>query len=638
MARNVLYKHLCTPETLRIGWHLAQRDSRDNFLRDVVGYADFAASLSETITYVLRDLVARRFQPRHILEIDVPKSGLSVRPGNVLPMPDAVVLHAIVLLIAPRLDRRLSDQAFSYRLAKDWEKRISKGHGMFRQAPRDIPFLRNATIRQFDPFESWYDAWPEFDRTRRDAVLSDGYTHLTRTDITAYFENIDLRILENALRETLPNEPVLVQLLLRILAAWTRRTEGGTPVGRGIPQGNDVSSFLANIYLLPLDKALIAFCKKHDATWFRYVDDIDVYTHSAEAARAVVFEINESLRALHLNLQGSKTEILTGDDLVIEHENSDQLLLDRIWSVIDRLDCRARANAKTVTALLSDLRPLTKRFRRGLPASVRKLGKWDNRTLRRLMTCYGKTGRPYLKNVALACLKELPELRMLNKSLAYLGQLDYQLHRELVVKMLGMLEDGVFPLSYQTARVIEQIGVMHPETFGSIASRVRRYALASKRDWTVRQKAGETIAVYPYREDHAASVASKLLDDPEPWVRRAGLVLLTRGKVQTVRERLQDLAYHPDPPLNELALYYDRHLRDDSFAQQQLRMLRKGSQTDLSLSRQVTRWWLVSCNPSKRVVNNLRGYLEGIKSKSARICWHRDSLLKRTEWIVGHSN
>ena len=149
----------------------------------------------------------------------------------------------------------------------------------------------------------------------------------------------------------------------------------GLQVGRGIPQGNEVSSFLGNIYLLPFDKALTEFCRKHDATWFRYVDDVDVYTRSAEAARAVVFEINEILRSLHLNLQGSKTEILTGDELVTEYENSDQELLDRVWSELERLDCRAKANAKTVTTLLRDLRPLAERFRRGLPASVHRLKK-----------------------------------------------------------------------------------------------------------------------------------------------------------------------------------------------------------------------------------------------------------------------
>ena len=49
VARNALYKRLCTRETLQIGWHLAHADSRDDFLRDVVGYADFAASLRERI-------------------------------------------------------------------------------------------------------------------------------------------------------------------------------------------------------------------------------------------------------------------------------------------------------------------------------------------------------------------------------------------------------------------------------------------------------------------------------------------------------------------------------------------------------------------------------------------------------------
>ena len=45
MARDALFKKLCTTETLQLGWHLAQADSRDDFFRDPVRYADFAASL-----------------------------------------------------------------------------------------------------------------------------------------------------------------------------------------------------------------------------------------------------------------------------------------------------------------------------------------------------------------------------------------------------------------------------------------------------------------------------------------------------------------------------------------------------------------------------------------------------------------
>ena len=635
MVRNALYRRLCTPETLQLGWHLAHSASRDDFFRDAVGYADFAASLKERIKYLLPDLESGRFRPRHLVEVDVPKSGLSVRPGHVLPIAEAMVLHAVVFLIAPKLDKTLSEQVFSYRLVEDWDRAAAKGKSIFREAEHQLPFLKGSTIRQFDPLDSWYTAWPDFDKARRDAVSTHGFTHLTRTDITAYFENIDLRILENLLREKIPTEPQLIQLLIRTLEAWTRRTSGGTPVGRGIPQGNPVSSFLGNLYLIPLDHALTGFSGKKSAMWFRYVDDVEVYTRSAEDAREVVFVINESLRALHLNLQGSKTEILSGTELAAERLDPDQDVIDEVDDQLRWLDCKDKANSIAVTTHLKRLRPIARRFRTRLPGSVLKLSKKDNRKVRRLMTCYGRTGRPYLKSVALACLRELPELRMLDKSLRYLSQLDYSLHQPLADSLLEMLEAGVFPLPYQAARVIEQIGLLHPDDSRAIPSRLRRYALARKHEWTVRQKAGEALSVYPYREDHAVSVASGLLCDPEPWVRRAGLVLLVRGPVSVVRSRVHELIYHPDPPLSDLALYYDRHLRDEEFVRSQLVSLRKSNQSDFTRSKQMARCWLISCHESPQIVAQLRHYVQSIESKSSRIKWHRDALVKRTGWVDG---
>lgn len=96
-----------------------------------------------------------------------------------------------------------------------------------------------------------------------------------------------------------------------------------------------VSSFLGNLYLTPLDDALDVFARKKGAKWFRYVDDVKVFTKSYEDAREAVFLINSVLRNLHLNLQGSKTDILFGPDLENELFDKD---LEQVNELISKAE------------------------------------------------------------------------------------------------------------------------------------------------------------------------------------------------------------------------------------------------------------------------------------------------------------
>lgn len=634
MPKDSLFRALCTPAVMKIGWHLAQLDSRDDFLSDPVDYSDFASTLSERLPYIVEEIKHQRYRPRHLLDVEVPKSGLSVRPGNVLPLEESIVLHAIVYLMAPRLDRKLERNVYSYRLHPDWEKRVRKGKDLFKEDQRELPFLRRRTIRQFDPMEAWYVAWPDFDHERRRAFADKGFTHATKTDITAYFENVDLRHLDTQLRALLPQEPAILGLLMRILESWTRTTSTGVLIGRGIPQGNDVSSFLANLYLIPLDTALTRFCKRRKATWYRYVDDVDVYSRDYSSARDAVFVINEALRGLHLNLQGSKTEIVEGKDLAKALDDSESRVVDAAWREIQSFDCRSSTAQRRVTEALKQLRPCGQRFRRGLPESVRKMANRDSRILRRLMTVYGRCGRPWLLEVAFAALRELPELRMLSKCLRYLSQQRYALHHSIVRRLLALIEEGQLPIPYQTARVVETIGMMHPSLPRQFSMRLRNYGLGRKRDWVIRQKLGEALVTFPSSETKMERDAERLLKDDHPWVRRAGCVLLSRAGVEQVRRRVRRLVYHPDQGVGRLALFWSRHLDDKHFALEAIASLGKVSQTDYVFLRQVPRLWLLRCSPDLEVVKALRAHIVGSRrSTSGKVIWHRQQLLKATRWV-----
>lgn len=634
MSQNRLFKQLCSSEVIRTAWHLAHADSRDNFVLDPVGYVDFASSLNDRLKHLVEQVQTYRYRPRQLLDIDLPKSGLSVRPGNVLPIEEAILLYAITYLLAPILDKRLEKSVYSYRLPPDWKKRLKKTRSLFRESKVEFPFLKRATIRSISPFDAWYELWPEFEKAAVQACTQEGYTHLTKTDISAYFENIDLRLLETQIRSLLKREEDrIIELLFRILEGWTRITSMGTPIGRGIPQGNQVSSFLGNIYLIPLDRELTRFCKRYDGKWFRYVDDVKVFTRSDEDARQAVFVINDALRALYLNLQGSKTEILSGDRLVEELDNTDLENVERVFEKIERIDPDDPRNTKRVTLRLQGLGRYISRFRRERQKAVRNLNPKQSRLLRRLMTIYGFCGRPHLRKVALTALRELPDLKILEKSLTYLSQMNYATHDVITDNLFKMLAARQLPFPYQTGSVLEAIALMHPKRSRDVASLARKYGLATKQHWFVSQKALEAISAYPYKPEYAQRLSDKYLVNNHPIVRRAACVLLLRSPKLHVRKKLDGLIYHPDPSLSHLALYFLRLLQNRQFAQQELSRIRKSEHTDLAMQRTLPCLYAMAATEDRIIGGAAYDYLnKRFTTRSTKLNWHRHRLLNTLLW------
>ena len=634
MQENRLFRKLLRPPTLRVGWHLAHSDSRDDFVSDPVGYQDIAANLSMGLEFLIHELRHDRYRPRNLISVDLPKSGFGIRPGNVLPIEEAALLHSIAYLLAPRLDSHLSSSVYSYRLHKEWRKRVKQGKSLFREGDEEIPFLKGKTIRKIDPFEPWYVAWPEFDRQRMALVTNEGYTHLTRTDISAYFENIDLAVLESLLRQRVPREPILMSLLARLLHCWTRTTSTGVPVGRGIPQGNDVSSFLGNIYLLPLDHALDRYCARRDAVWLRYVDDVEVYSKDSVTAREVISVINGALRQLHLNIQGSKTEIYEGRALSEELSSAELVVATEVCNALQRIDWSSKGASTEATRLLKRVRPIAARFRRGLPVAAHNLNKKDNRLFRRLLTAYGLAHRPYLKNAAIAALEEPPELRILTKCLRYLHQLPESVHAEIVDRLIAIITSTPALISYHSAAILACLHRLHPSSNRlHIVKEITHIGFQQRSDWHVRQRALGLLSVLPAREGTALRRANNSLKHHHPFVRRAAMLMLIRARVPDVRSSLTSLMSDPDPAISRLAVHWSRVLQSTDMAQKVLAGMSRRAANNQNFVWHVPMLYLIRCNDDPSVGKGLRSEVARYQSsKSARVQWHIRRLWVATEW------
>lgn len=119
---NKLYKKLLSLPLLKRAWHLARTDARTDFIYDPYKYNDYAYNLEENLKGLLISLKQDTYHPQPVLQIDVPKSSLAVRPGSTIEIEDRIVLFAITCLIAPDLDKKLPSTVYSYRLKKGLDK------------------------------------------------------------------------------------------------------------------------------------------------------------------------------------------------------------------------------------------------------------------------------------------------------------------------------------------------------------------------------------------------------------------------------------------------------------------------------------------------------------------------------------
>lgn len=267
--------------TLRKAWYLIKhRPDSKGFDEQTI--KDFELGLNKNLDQIRNELLSDQYKFIPLRGCPIKKLDGKPRPLKIPAVKDRVVQKAIEINIRKYLELKYKIRnpvSFAYiKSVKGEEVR--------------------SVMKAVEKVRSFYN---------------DGCKWIYAADIKKFFDSVDVELLLNKyIFPALPDDTInqLIKGALNIeLGNRLELEERGfncfTPDGVGIPQGGTLSPLFANIYLYPLDEAMI----KKGFNMIRYADDFVVMCRSKEEAykanelaKSIIKKLNIELYPLKENL------------------------------------------------------------------------------------------------------------------------------------------------------------------------------------------------------------------------------------------------------------------------------------------------------------------------------------------------
>jgi hypothetical protein len=249
-----------------------------------------ARASSETIISELTEELRNpdQFEPRAAFAFFPPKNQLCDRRLIYIPIKDLTVRYSMAIVFSEQIESEIHPQCFAYRRATG-------------------NYVRNRFTEEFST-----GGWARFCQWQSERCGDNSI--LLRTDISSFYDSISHDYLVNAICRhlVLPPECALVSLFKRLLkvpviyySPSTNQIAGPEITSQGLPIGDGVEGYLANLYLKDVDDAMI----HAQARYGRYVDDIRLFGNSRQEVLQHLRILQEQLLRKGLNLNSSKTKM-----------------------------------------------------------------------------------------------------------------------------------------------------------------------------------------------------------------------------------------------------------------------------------------------------------------------------------------
>lgn len=287
-----------------------KKDMRDDWFCDPLQYKD---SLNKE---VIDDYFKKRcsnpkiYDASNSEQFNLPKNGFTLRYTLETNVYDRVCYQALTDTVAKDLDALLSERVYNHRVNGD----------------SSYMFKHNV------------DAWRAYVSHVKEEFES-GNKYLLVTDIQNYFESIDIRKLVLAAKGLVGETKAsgdeqfmfsrCFDQIQKLLNKWTKYEN------TGIPQNRDASSFLANLFMISIDREMM----HKGYNYFRYMDDIRIVCDDHFHARKALKDLIVCLRHSVLNVNAKKTKILNQESPDLEDfippPNREIERIDSLWKSKD---------------------------------------------------------------------------------------------------------------------------------------------------------------------------------------------------------------------------------------------------------------------------------------------------------------
>ena len=281
-------------------WRKIVKDQlRNQDIKDLYDNYDLNFNIDERAEALRRQILQGNYRASQPLIYRLEKK-MGICRHMVIPQPiDALVLQVLIEEINDEvLKNQPSEKAFFSR----------SRHNI--PLPHDVEGYGLSTI----------SLWKKLQKTIY------GFTEekdlLVTTDISNYYDSIDIRELHKVFLGYTKTNEVIIDLLFGVIQEISWRPDYLPYSNRGLPTSSlEAIRLLAHAFLYEIDNVIK---EKTDDSFTRWMDDITIGVNSQKEAKETISSVSDMLKSRGLALNLAKTTILTKEEAITSfliHEN-----------------------------------------------------------------------------------------------------------------------------------------------------------------------------------------------------------------------------------------------------------------------------------------------------------------------------